>query len=64
LLEKDYQPDIDLNGMILLSLKVLEQVIESELDATKVEIAVITEDERKLKRLTVEEIINYINRKT
>ncbi|WP_342766541.1 proteasome subunit alpha, partial [Candidatus Borrarchaeum sp.] len=64
LLEKDYQPDLDLDGMILLSLRALEQVIESELDATKVEITVITEDERKLKNLTVEEITNYIKRKT
>ena len=64
LLEKEYQPDLDLDGMILLSLKVLEKVIESELDATKVEIAVITEDERKLKSLTIEEITNYIKRKT
>jgi len=48
----------------LLSLSALKQSIESELDASKVEIAVIAEEERKFKKLSVEEIANYVERET
>jgi len=63
-LEQGYKPDLDLDGMILLSLSALKQAIESELDASKVEIAVIAEEERKFKKLSVEEIANYVERET
>lgn len=61
-LEQGYNSSLDLDGIILLALNALKQVIESELDATKVEIAVITEEEKSLRKITEEEISNFISK--
>jgi proteasome alpha subunit len=61
-LEQGYNSGLDLDGMILLALNALKQVIESDLDSTKVEISVITEEEKKLKKITDEEIAKYIEK--
>ena len=62
MLEQGYNSSLDLDGIILLALNALKQVIESELDATKVEIAVITEEEKSLRKITEEEISNFISK--
>jgi proteasome alpha subunit len=59
-LEQGYKSDLDLEGAVLLSLNALKQAIESELDESNVEIALITEEEKKFKKLSAEEITRYI----
>jgi proteasome alpha subunit len=61
-LEQGYESTLDMDGIILLALNALKQVIESELDSTKVEISAITEEDKKLKKVSAEEISKYIER--
>ncbi|MHA1298776.1 MAG: archaeal proteasome endopeptidase complex subunit alpha [Candidatus Helarchaeota archaeon] len=60
ILEKDYKPDMTLEQAILLALKALKQVIETELDSTKVEIALAKTETKSFERLSSEELDKYI----
>jgi proteasome alpha subunit len=60
-LEQGYRSDLDLDGAISLSLNALKQAIGSELTESNVEIAVITEDEKKFKKISADELTKYID---
>ncbi|MHA1238599.1 MAG: archaeal proteasome endopeptidase complex subunit alpha [Candidatus Odinarchaeia archaeon] len=61
ILEEEYKEDLSLEDAIKLSLKALKKVIESNLDSTKVEIAIIKSDERKFKKLPPKTVQEYID---
>jgi proteasome alpha subunit len=60
-LEKEYNPNMGLEDSIKLSLRALNQVLESELDPTKVEVAVVDVKSKIFKRLSSSEVQGYIN---
>ena len=60
LLEKEYKKGLKLEDAIKLALKALKEVIESDLDSTKVEIAVIKNDTKKFEKLSDEALDGYI----
>ena len=59
-LEKDYKADMTLDQAIILALKSLKQVIETELDSTKVEIAIAKTETKEFERLSSEDLEKYI----
>lgn len=61
-LEKEYKPEMSLDEAIILALKALKQVIETELDSTKVEVAIARTETKEFERLATEELENYIKR--
>ncbi len=61
-LEKTYDEHKSLDEVILLALGALTKVIESKLDATKAEIAVIKTDKKKFNRLSANEMESYIKK--
>jgi proteasome alpha subunit len=60
-LEKEYKQAMGLEESIKLSLKALNQVLESELDPTKVEVAVVDIQSKIFKRLSSSEVQGYID---
>jgi len=60
ILEKEYKKGMKLDEAIQLALKALKEVIESDLDSTKVEIAVIKNDAKKFEKLSDEALDGYI----
>jgi proteasome alpha subunit len=60
-LEKEYKEDQTLDEIIVMALKSLKKVIESELDTTKAEVAVIRTENKKFERLSSEEMQKYID---
>ncbi|NHI94427.1 MAG: archaeal proteasome endopeptidase complex subunit alpha [Candidatus Lokiarchaeota archaeon] len=60
ILEKEYKEGITLDEAISLALKALKEVIESEFDSSKVEVAVIRKDNRIFERLSDENLDKYI----
>ncbi len=61
-LEKEYKPEMTLDQAIELALKALKQVIETELDSTKVEVAIARTETKEFERLATEELDKYIQR--
>jgi proteasome alpha subunit len=61
-LEKDYDENKSLDEIIILALQSLKKVIETELDPSKAEIAVIKTDTKKLDRLSSNEMASYIKK--
>ncbi|MHA1377811.1 MAG: archaeal proteasome endopeptidase complex subunit alpha [Candidatus Helarchaeota archaeon] len=59
-LEKEYKPDLTLDQAIILALKALKQVIETDIDSTKVEIALAKTETKEFARLSNEELEKYI----
>lgn len=59
-LEKDYDENKSIEDTIVVALKALKKVIESELDATKAEIAVIRSDTKKFERISPAELEKFI----
>lgn len=62
LLEKEYKSEMTLDEVIVIALKALKQVIETELDSTKVEIAYCKTDIKEFERLSNEELEEYIKK--
>lgn len=54
-LSKEYKPDLSFEDLQLLTLKALKEVIEGDLEADRVEIALIKSSDRKWKLLSDEE---------
>lgn len=61
-LEKEYDENKSMEEIIILALKALKKVIETELDPTKAEIAVIKTDTKKFERLSISEMDSYIKK--
>ncbi len=61
-LEKEYDEKKSIDEVIIIALKVLKKVIESDLDPTKAEIAVIKSETKKFERLSLDEMQNYIDK--
>ncbi len=61
-LEKEYDENKSMEEIIILALKALKKVIETELDPTKAEIAVIKTDTKKFERLSYSEMDSYIKK--
>ena len=59
-LEKEYKEEKSLEDSIIMALKVLNKVIEGDLDSTKAEIAYIKTKTKKFERLSVQELDKYI----
>ena len=62
ILQKEYRDDIALEECITLALKILSHVIEEEFDPSKVEVAVIKKEKRKLEYLSQEELKSYMEK--
>ena len=60
ILEKEYKKGMKLDEAIQLALKALKEVIESDLDSTKVEIAIIKNDTKKFEKLSDDKLNGYI----
>ncbi|NVM54564.1 MAG: archaeal proteasome endopeptidase complex subunit alpha [Candidatus Helarchaeota archaeon] len=61
--DQEYKPDLTLDTAILLALRAIKKVIESEkFDPTNIEIAVIRADTKTFTRLTSKEIQTHINK--
>lgn len=60
ILEKEYKNGMKLDEAIKLAIKALKEVIETDLDSTKVEIAVIKNDTKKFEKLSDEALDGYI----
>ena len=58
--DKEYKPDLSLEGATILALQALRDVVEAKFDSTNVEIAVIRADTMTFTRLTAEEIKTFI----
>jgi proteasome alpha subunit len=61
LLEKEYKDDINLDQAVKLSLKALKQVIESDFDSNKVEIAIIENKDKIFRVMSQKEVQEYID---
>ncbi len=61
-LEKDYDENKPLDDVIIMALGALKKVIETELDPTKAEIAVIRAEPKKFERLSLKEMDTYIKK--
>lgn len=61
-LEKEYEMDINLEGAILIALNALKQVIEGELDPTKVEVALVKTDTKLFEKIAPEKVQDYIDK--
>ncbi|MCD6510075.1 MAG: archaeal proteasome endopeptidase complex subunit alpha [Thermoprotei archaeon] len=60
ILEKEYRRDMALSDIIVLSLKILDKVIEGGVESFKVEMGVADVKSRRFKKLSQEEIERYI----
>jgi proteasome alpha subunit len=61
--EKEYKPNLKLDGAIDLALRAMEQVVEGgKFDSTNIEIAVIRADTKKFTRVASKEIQVYIDK--
>jgi proteasome alpha subunit len=60
IIERKYNAEMSLNDAILLALEALRAVIEGELRADKVEMAVIPTKTKKFKKLAPDEVTKYI----
>ncbi|MHA1650114.1 MAG: archaeal proteasome endopeptidase complex subunit alpha [Candidatus Helarchaeota archaeon] len=61
-LEKEYNENKSIDEVIIMALKALKKVIESELDPTKAEIAVIRAETKKFERLSFSVMEDYIKK--
>ncbi|MHA1408969.1 MAG: archaeal proteasome endopeptidase complex subunit alpha [Candidatus Odinarchaeia archaeon] len=61
LLEKEYRDDLNLDQSVKLSLNALKQVIESDFDSNKVEIAIIKSDDKVFRILEQKDVQEYIS---
>lgn len=62
LLEAEYRRDLTLDQAILLAIKSIDKVLDGNIDAQKIRAAVIPLTTRKFKRLSYEEISEYISK--
>lgn len=60
-LEKEYDEKKSLDEIIVMALNALKKVIETELDTTKAEIAIIRTKDKKFQRLSIAEMQKYID---
>jgi proteasome alpha subunit len=61
-LEKEYDEKKSLDEIIVMALNALKKVIETELDTTKAEIAIIKTTDKKFERLSMAEMQKYIDK--
>ena len=60
ILEKEYRRDMALSDIIVLSLKILDKVIEGGVESFKVEMGIADVKSRRFRKLSQEEIERYI----
>ncbi|MBN1785928.1 MAG: archaeal proteasome endopeptidase complex subunit alpha [Candidatus Methanofastidiosa archaeon] len=60
--EKEYEPTKSIEESIVLALKVLRRSMDSEMEASNIEVVEITTKDRKFRRLTPEELKGYISK--
>ena len=60
ILEKEYKEGITLDEAITLALKALKEVIESDFDSSKVEVAIIKKETRKFEKISDNKLEEYI----
>ncbi|KYC52594.1 MAG: Proteasome subunit alpha [Candidatus Methanofastidiosum methylothiophilum] len=60
--EKEYSPDISIEDAIILSLRALKKSIEGELSKNNVEMAVISLEDKKFKKIDEESLNSYIEK--
>ncbi|MEM4980284.1 MAG: archaeal proteasome endopeptidase complex subunit alpha [Candidatus Bathyarchaeia archaeon] len=62
LLEAEYRKDLTLDQAILLAIKCIDKVLDGNIDAQKIRMAIIPSTTKKFNRLSHEEISEYINK--
>jgi proteasome alpha subunit len=62
ILENKYKEDLSLDQSVLLAIECLSKVIEGKLDPQKISIVVIPADLRKFRKLSDEEVMDYIKK--
>ena len=62
ILEEKYRDDLTLEESLLLAVECLSKAIEGTIDPSKVKVAVIPAETRKIKKLSDSEITDYINK--
>ena len=60
ILENVYKENMTLDNGILLSMYCLSKAVEGQLDTTKIRVAVVSTDDKKLKILSAENIEKYL----
>ncbi len=61
-LEKHYKPNMSLDEAIVLAIKALKPVVEGALEPEKLEIGIVDVKERKFRKLTDEEIAEWLKK--
>lgn len=62
ILEAEYRDDLTLEEAILLALKCMVKVVEGEPDGKKIKVAVIPAETKKFRKLSPEEVENYLKK--
>lgn len=60
--EKEYSPEISIEDAIVLALRAMKKSIEGDLSKSNVEMAVISMEEKKFKKMNEEKLNFYIEK--